>query len=235
MKPITRFVMAAFAATALIPAIAFGQAADTRGFLTEPTAGGQIVRSGFGLCWHTSDWTPGRTDDACDPVAKPVAVIAPPPLPKSVAAAPPPVPAPVVALAPKSFSKGLSFSGDALFAFDRSVLKPEGKVMLDGLVSELNGATTYDTITVTGHTDRFGSNSYNQKLSERRAHAVKEYLVIQNVQANRITAEGKGETQPITKAGDCLGAKSTKVVACLQPDRHVDVEMTGTKIVTGSN
>ena len=122
----------------------------------------------------------------------------------------------------------ISFSADALFAFDRSVLKPEGKAMLDGLADQLNGAT-YDVILVTGHADRFGSAKYNQKLSERRANTVKEYLVFKGIQASRIDAEGKGETQPITKAGDCKGAKSAKVIACLQPDRRVDVEMKGTK------
>jgi OOP family OmpA-OmpF porin len=133
----------------------------------------------------------------------------------------------------KPLPQKISFSGDALFAFDKSALKPEGKVMLDGLVSQLDGAA-YDHIVATGHTDRFGSNAYNQKLSERRARAVKDYLVSKNVQASRIEAAGKGETQPVTRAGDCRGAKSTKVVACLQPDRRVDVEMNGTKAVTGS-
>ena len=99
--------------------------------------------------------------------------------------------------------------------------------MLDGLVTQLNGAT-YDTILVTGQTDRFGSANYNQKLSERRAASVKDYLVSKNVQASRIDAEGKGETQPMTKPGECRGAKSAKVIACLQPDRRVDVEMKGT-------
>jgi OOP family OmpA-OmpF porin len=100
-------------------------------------------------------------------------------------------------------------------------------------VRQLEGAT-FDTIIATGHTDRFGSNAYNQKLSERRAHAVKDYLVSKKVQASRIDAEGKGEMQPMTKAGDCRGARSTNVVACLQPDRRVDVEMKGSKTVTGS-
>ena len=72
------------------------------------------------------------------------------------------------------------------------------------------------------------------KLSERRAQSVKDYLVSKNVQAGRIDAEGKGETQPMTKPGECPGAKSAKVIACLQPDRRVDVEMRGTKVVGGS-
>jgi OOP family OmpA-OmpF porin len=140
----------------------------------------------------------------------------------------------VVAPAPAApVTRKMSFSGDALFEFDKAVLKPEGKVMLDGLVTQLDG-TTYDTIAAVGHTDRIGSNGYNQKLSERRAHTVKMYLEGRNVQASRINAAGRGETQPVTKAGDCLGAKSAKVIACLQPDRRVDVEVTGTRTVTSS-
>ena len=148
-----------------------------------------------------------------------------------VAAAP--VAAPVAAPAPAYVrtSQKFSLSGDALFAFDKSELKPEGKVMLDDLVAKLDG-TTYDTIMSIGHTDRFGSNAYNQKLSERRAHTVKDYLIGKNIQSARIDAEGKGEMQPVTRADDCKGAATSKVIACLQPDRRVDVEITGTKIVT---
>jgi len=159
----------------------------------------------------------------------PVAII-PAAAPIIVAAKPA---APVAKVAQKPAPQKISFSGDALFAFDKAVLKPEGKVMLDGLVTQLSGAT-YDNIQATGHTDRFGSNAYNQKLSERRANAVKDYLSSKDVMASRIDAQGKGETQPVTKAGDCQGAKSVKVVACLQPDRRVDIEMTGAKTVTGS-
>ena len=218
-------MVAAIAAMMLLPAMVQGADSKNQGYLVD-TIDNSIVMSGAGLCWHTSDWTPARAVERCDPVSKPV-VAAPAPAPAVVAAVAP-APAPV-----KPLPQRISFSGDALFAFDKSVLKPEGKVMLDDLVSQLDGAM-YDNITATGHTDRFGSNAYNQKLSERRAHAVKDYLVSKNVQAGRIDAEGKGETQPVTKAGDCRGAKSAKVVACLQPDRRVDVEMKGTRTVTGS-
>ena len=59
--------------------------------------------------------------------------------------------------------------------------------------------------------------------------AVKDYLVSRDIPANRMSADGKGKSQPVTKPGDCLGPKSAKVIACLQPDRRVDVEVTGTK------
>ena len=100
--------------------------------------------------------------------------------------------------------------------------------MLDDFVRQLSGAT-YDTILATGHADRFGSDQYNQQLSMRRANTVKDYLMSKDILASRIDAEGKGKTQPVTKPGDCKGKKSAKVIACLQPDRRVDVEVNGTK------
>ncbi|HWI15244.1 MAG TPA: OmpA family protein, partial [Burkholderiales bacterium] len=87
----------------------------------------------------------------------------------------------------------------------------------------------------TGHTDRLGSSTYNQKLSERRAHTVKDYLVSKDVPADRIATDGKGETQPVTQAEDCRGAKSARIVACLQPDRRVHAVVTGTRAVTASS
>lgn len=225
MKMIMKPMVAAIAAMLLLPAMVQGADSKNQGYLVD-TYGNSVTMSGTGLCWRDSDWTPARSVEPCDPVNKPVAA-APAAKPVVVAAV---APAPA---AVKPLPQKISFSGDALFAFDKAVLKPEGKVMLDGLVSQLDGAT-YDNIIATGHTDRFGSGAYNQKLSERRAQAVKDYLVSKNVQASRIDAQGRGEAQPVTKPGDCRGAKSAKVVACLQPDRRVDIEMKGSKTVTGS-
>ena len=84
-------------------------------------------------------------------------------------------------------------------------------------------------ILAVGHTDRLGGDAYNQKLSEKRAAAVKEYLVAKGIEANRVYTEGKGEKQPVT--GDkCKGnAKTAALISCLQPDRRVDIEVIGTK------
>jgi OOP family OmpA-OmpF porin len=220
-------LMFAAVAAALLPGISFAQEARTDGYLTDTA--GRIVMSGTNLCWRHRDMDVPSATGPCE-IKAPVAVI-PAAAPIVVAAAKPA--APVAKVAQKPMPQKISFSGDALFAFDKSVLKPEGRVLLDGLVKQLSGAT-YDNIQATGHTDRFGSNAYNQKLSERRANAVKDYLASKDVMASRIDAQGKGETQPVTKAGDCKGAKSAKVIACLQPDRRVDIEMTGAKTVTGS-
>lgn len=228
MKSVTQFALVAIAAATMLPATSMAQDARNQGYLVD-ASGNIVISSTAGLCWHTSDWTPARAVEQCDPTIKPVAVLsAPTPKAAVVAAAPAPEapqPAPV-ALPPQK----MSFSADALYAFDKSDLKPEGKAMLDDLVRQLNG-TAYDVILVTGHADRLGSATYNQKLSERRATGVKDYLVSKHVAATRIEATGHGETQPVTKAGDCKGPQSAKVIACLQPDRRVDVEMTGTKTI----
>jgi OOP family OmpA-OmpF porin len=100
--------------------------------------------------------------------------------------------------------------------------------MLDELVKTLAGAR-YEVILAVGHTDRIGSAAYNQKLSLRRAAAAKKYLTDKGIEPSRVYVDGKGKTQPVTKPGDCKGKRGKALIACLQPDRRVDVEVTGTK------
>jgi OOP family OmpA-OmpF porin len=86
-------------------------------------------------------------------------------------------------------------------------------------------------ISVEGHTDRLGTTAYNDRLSQRRAEAVKDYLVsADGIEGSRINAVAKGESDPVTKAEDCKGSKpSARLIACLQPDRRVEIEVTGTR------
>jgi len=151
---------------------------------------------------------------------RPVAVMAPPPPPPVVVQPPPPPPQPM----------RVSFSADSLFDFDKSDVKPGGKQALDKFASDLRG-TRYDAVQVTGHTDRLGSHDYNMRLSTRRADAVSAYLVQSaSIPAGKIAAKGVNGADPVTKPGDCKGSKATpQLIACLQPDRRVDVEVTGTK------
>jgi OOP family OmpA-OmpF porin len=137
----------------------------------------------------------------------------------------PPPPAPPPAPAPMR----ITLSADSLFDFDRSTIKPQGRAALDKLADDLKGMS-YDTISVTGHTDRFGPHDYNMKLSTRRAEAVAAYLEQSGVAAGRISARGVDGANPVTGPGDCKGSKPTPaVVACLQPDRRVEVEVSGTR------
>lgn len=211
---------------ALLPVAALAQSYKNQGYWVDGS--GSIVTSPVaGMCWHTGEWTPALAVAPCDPTIT-AAVPAPVAKAPEVAAAPM-APAPAALVAAKPLPQKMSFSADALFAFDKAALKPEGKTMLNDLVQQLNGAS-YDNVLVTGHADRIGGAAYNQKLSVQRADQVKAYLVGQNIPADRITSTGKGETEPVTKAGECVGStKSAKLIACLQPDRRVDVEMTGTK------
>lgn len=153
---------------------------------------------------------------------------APAPAPVVVAAAPVAPVAPPVVLPPER--RRVSFSADSLFSFDRSEIRSEGKAELDGFAKQLQ-STRFDVVTVEGHTDRLGSTVYNQRLSEQRANSVKTYLVTSGgVDAGKVSAVGKSESTPVTKPEDCKGNKPTpKLIACLQPDRRVDVEVVGTR------
>ena len=182
-----------------------------------------VAKSGFDLCWRTGYWTPAAAakDPAgcqCDKDLVPVDVCNPKPA-AAVGAA---------AAGPKPAGEKITVAADALFDFNKATLRTEGKAKLDELVGKAK-AIKLEVILVVGHTDRIGGDAYNQKLSEKRAAAVKEYLVAKGIEANRVYTEGKGEKQPVT--GDkCKGeSKSKALIDCLQPDRRADIEIIGTK------
>ena len=213
----------ALASMMLLPGVSISQNSTIQGYGVD-TYGSNISTSpNTDICWRTSDWTPARAIAVCDPVTEnaiaPVRVVA------DAAAAFPEIGASTRTEKPATMMpQSISFSADALFDFDKSVLKPEGKTSLVGFARQLNSAQ-YEAIFVSGHTDRFGSREYNLSLSVHRANAVKNYLVSKAVPANRINADGKGETHPITRADDCKGVQSVEVIACQQPDRRVHVEV----------
>jgi OOP family OmpA-OmpF porin len=157
----------------------------------------------------------------------PAPMVMAPPAPAVVAQAPvrAPVAAPVVVPL-----RRVKYEAESMFEFAASAVRPEGKLALDSFTTDLAG-TQYDNITVEGHTDRLGSPEFNQNLSLQRAEAVKEYLVqTRGLSSSKISAVGKGEETPVTKAGDCKGtAQTAKLIACLQPDRRVEIEVSGTR------
>jgi len=143
--------------------------------------------------------------------------------PAPAAEAPPPVQA-----VPPPARRRVSFSADSLFAFDAATLRPEGRDALDRFMKDLSGLR-FDAVYIEGHTDRLGSAAYNQKLSMRRAETVRQYFIAQGrFEPAKLVATGKGETAPVTLPGDCKGSAPTPtLIACLQPDRRVVVEVSG--------
>jgi OOP family OmpA-OmpF porin len=121
--------------------------------------------------------------------------------------------------APKPVTEKVTFAADVFFDFDKAVLKPEGKAKLDDLVGKLK-TTALEVIIAIGHTDSVGSKEYNQKLSVRRAEAVKAYLVSKGIEPNRIYTEGKGLTQPIA---------DNRTAAGRAKNRRVEIEVVGTR------
>lgn len=149
------------------------------------------------------------------PEAAPVAVE---PAPAVVEAEPAPAPEPV-AEACKPTLETITIAAEKLFGFDKSKLQDGSKPILDEVAAKIKANPDVELILVTGHTDRLGSDAYNQKLSERRANQVKAYLVSQGVDASRLQAVGKGESEPVVA---CEGVKgSKKLIECLQPNRRV--------------
>ena len=181
-----------------------------------------VVRSGAGLCWRTGYWTPAMAISECDPdlVKKPA-----PPAPAEqpvVAPTPKSAPAPA-AVAPKV----ITLAATGLFDFNKAVLKPAAKADIDQKVIEkLSSVGKIKLILVGGHTDRLGSPIYNQKLSEKRADAVKAYLVSKGLDGNIIETLGFGKTTPaqgVPKCDDKL--PRAKLIACLEPHRRVTLEI----------
>ena len=175
------------------------------------------------LCWRTGYWTPAMAIVECEPdlVAKP----APPAPPPAVTPPPPPPPAPPPP--PPAAPQKITLATKALFDFDKAVLKPEGKAAIDTeVVNKLPTVSKIELVLVTGHTDRIGTQAYNQKLSERRANAVRDYLVSRGVARDKIETLGMGKTQPVP--GVVCNQKNMKeLIACLAPNRRVEVEVKG--------
>jgi OmpA-OmpF porin, OOP family len=173
------------------------------------------------LCWRDATWTPATAAKGCDG-ALVVAAPAPPPPPPPPAAAPaappPAAAAPAPAPQPPAATK-VTYAADAFFDFDKSVLKPEGRAKLDDLVGKVKGINL-EVIIAVGHTDSVGTDAYNQRLSVRRAEAVKAYLVSKGIEKNRVYTEGKGEKQPVA---------DNKTAEGRAKNRRVEIEVVGTR------
>lgn len=173
---------------------------------------GKTVISGTGTCVRTGHWTPELATAECDSGL----------MPQKVAAAPAdPVPEAPAAPAPMPVTEKVTMDADAMFDFDKSEIKPQGKEALDEVVRKLNLAgAELGLITSTGHTDSIGSTEYNIDLSLRRAEAVKAYLISKGVDGGRINSVGEGERQPFANNTTAQGRAE---------NRRVDIEVSSTR------
>ena len=172
---------------------------------------GNVIRSGTGTCVRTVNWTPALATAECQPASQKVAAAPAPPEPQRAAYTPEPRPA----------IEKVTMDADALFDFDKSDIKPNGKKALDEVVRKLNlEGAELGLIVSTGHTDSVGGTEYNKDLSLRRAQAVKSYLVSKGVDGDRIDTAGKGERQP--SADNTTAAGRTE-------NRRVEIEVTSTR------
>ena len=147
------------------------------------------------------------------------------------APAPEPAPAPAPA-ACKPTMDTITIGAEKLFAFDKANLSNDGKSALDEAAAKIKANPELKAVIVTGYTDRIGSDNYNQKLSERRAKQVADYLVAHGVDSSIISSSGKGKADPVVQ---CDGTKKTaKLISCLAPNRRVTIQAEGTK-ETGCN
>jgi len=218
----SKLITTLLASLGLFAAVGAAQAQTTADRVYVIDQRGDVVVSGTGLCWRTGFWTPAAA--AKDPAGcKCDRDLLPKEACEAAAVSKGPVVPPI-----KPTEEKITLAADALFDFDKATLRPEGRAKLDEVASKAK-AYRLELVTAKGHTDRFGSDAYNQKLSERRAAAVKSYLVGKGIPADRISTEGYGKKRPVTKADQCPGAKSKKVIACLQPDRRVEIQIIGNK------
>ena len=182
-------------------AVAFAAAGAVHAEGAYLSAGGEPVHSASGECWRTGAWTPQGATTQCDP---------------QLVAAPAP--------------RRVAVSTEVLFDFDGAELRADGRKVLDDLAQKLL-ASDLESVAATAHTDRMGDDAYNERLALRRADAIRTYLVGKGIPEKLMRVDSKGEREPVT-AGRCdaLGEESrqnSSLIACLQPDRRVEIEVSG--------
>ena len=187
--------------------VASGSSFAAAGYVDDSSKG--IVRTGYGDCLHTGRWGEENFIEECDPVAK-----------AEVAA--------VETVIVKEL-KPVALAADALFAFDSADLTAEGRNRLDQVVGSLTAKQLENKqIEITGYTDRIGPETYNQTLSERRAQAVRDYLVSKGLPADAISTQGLGAAKPVV---GCEGERGAQLIDCLAPNRRTEIEFSAMEVI----
>lgn len=201
---------------------------------TNSEKSGQVVRNSYGECWRNNYFNKDLDGlSECGDRAQVAPAPAPVPVPEPVA------PRPVEP--PKFVEEVKTFSSNFLFGFDKDTLRPAAIDTLNQLANQLSD-TKVQSARVEGHTDFMGKDQYNQALSERRANVVANYLVNRGVPAAKISAVGFGESQArmtqacqaeVAKLGKRVSAakKRAALIACIEPDRRVDVRIQSSVVV----
>lgn len=182
-----------------------------------------LVVDTSGQAWKSSDGECVR--NAFGPAPLPNLACGPQPLAQYVAPAPDPAPVVVAAAS----AEQVRFDANVLFDSGAATLRPAGRDELDRFVSDIRGLDSENVLAV-GYADRMGTDASNQQLSRQRVDAVKAYLVGKGIAAGRVQTRAEGETLPTTLRGECRDAGNAANVACMQPDRHVSIEVSGTRV-----
>jgi OOP family OmpA-OmpF porin len=205
----TRFHLIALIA-ALSAAHAYA-AEEPAGYLVAAQDGAPVTTA-TGACVRTAQWTAGTSYRSCDPL--PAAKLIPAALEPASSESPLP-------------AQPMRVSMNTLFDFDSAVLRADAGPALDALAKQLT-SRNYQKVDIVGHADRMGPGKYNQKLSEQRAEAVRDYLLTRGLDATKVSAIGVGATEPLT-GKECRGLQGKPLVYCLQRDRYTEITVLGTQ------
>lgn len=191
-----------------------GPVSAAPGYVDESSS--SIVRTGYGDCLHTGRWSIPNAIAECDP--------------EIVAARDKTTEVAAVEVIVRKELKPIRLEADALFDFDSAKLTDEGRSRLDNVISKLpDRAMMQDKrITITGFTDRLGPEGYNQKLSEKRAQAVHDYLVSKGLRDEAIDARGMGASNPLVS---CEGQRGNALIECLAPNRRTEIEFSAMEVI----
>lgn len=119
-------------------------------------------------------------------------------------------------------------AAEVLFAFERAEVGAQGRKVLDNFAQKLL-ALEPESVAITAHADRIGASAHNERLSIRRAESIRAFLVEKGVPEKLVRVEGRGAREPLSEC-DAMGPESranAPLIACLQPDRRVEIAVTG--------
>jgi OmpA-OmpF porin, OOP family len=226
LKQQSALAAACVLALGVLSGTAVAQQPDEKAIVTDIR--GEPVKSISGDCVHNAFgprplWTMGCHAYVPQPMAQYVA-----PAPAATPAATPVVYAAVAA--PLAVYEKVAFDANIMFDSNKTALRPAGEAQLDQFVDKIHGLESQSIVAV-GYADRMGDDAANQVLSRQRVDSVRTYLVSKGIAWDRVQTSAKGESRPSTYAGECKDANNAKNVACMQADRHVYIEVSGTRLV----